>query len=146
MSRQVGIVRLFGLSLLFAACASVVSAQSLLEDLKAEPNPATRSKMALAIAEAAFDHAHGFYGEGEIDNGNAQLEDMTNALNVAVSSLAAAHKWPLNKKVELKVARLQRRLQGLVDDISLPQRGWAEYTERKLDEIHDRLLEQVIKK
>jgi hypothetical protein len=99
----------------------------------------------LAIAEAAFEHAHSFYAEGEIDGGNAQLENMTNALNIAVTSLAAAHQWPLNKKAELKVAHLQRRLQELVDDIALPERGWAEYTERKLDEIHSLLLYQVIK-
>jgi hypothetical protein len=63
-----------------------------------------------------------------------------------VSSLAVAHKSLLYKKAELRVAYLQRRLQGLVDEIAVQNRGRAAYTERKLDEIHDHLLEEVIKK
>ena len=146
MSKPLSIIRLVGATLLLTACVSVVSAEFLPADLNAEPNPVARSKKALKAAESAFDDAHRFYAEGDVDQGDAQLENMINALNVAVSSLTAAHKWPLNKKAELTVAHLQRRLQFLTDDISLPQRGWAAYTERKLDEIHDRLLEKVIKK
>jgi hypothetical protein len=37
-------------------------------------------------------------------------------------------------------------MKGLVDDLSIQQRGWAEYTERKLDDIHDKLLEGVMRK
>jgi hypothetical protein len=44
------------------------------------------------------------------------------------------------------VALLQRRMQGLLDDIALQQRGWAEYTQRKLDKLHDKLLDGVMRK
>jgi DNA gyrase/topoisomerase IV subunit B len=146
MSESVKFQRLVEVTLLIVTCASVVRAQSLLSELKAEHDPGRRSELALDFADTAFDSAHNFYNKGEIDKGDAQLEDMTNALNECVVSLAVAHKAKFYKKAELKVAYLQRRMQGLLDDIQLQQRGWAEQTQRKLDEIHDKLLDGVMRK
>jgi hypothetical protein len=61
-------------------------------------------------------------------------------------SLTAARKPSLYKETELEVAYLERRLRGLVDGIAVQSRGWAEYTQRKLEEIHERLLAGVMKK
>lgn len=138
--------KLFNVTLLSLAFAAVALPQSLLADLQAEHDPAKRSDIALSIADTAFDSARDFYIKGEFSQGDAQLEDMTKALNECVSSLATAHKGKFYKKAELKVAYLQRRMQGLVDDIELQQRGWAEQTQRRLDEIHDKLLEGVMRK
>jgi hypothetical protein len=146
MGKSVNVARLIELSLLLVAFVSVVNSQSSLADLKAENDAAKRSKKALIFAGVAFDNADEFYAKGEIEKGDAQLEDMTNALNECVGSLTAARKRSLYKETELKVAYLQRRLQGLVDGIAVQNRGWAEYTERKLEEIHDRLLAGVMKK
>lgn len=140
------IQRLIGVGLFLATCMSLAHAQSLLAELKAEHDPTKRSELALSFADAAFDNARDFYAKGEIQKGDAQLEDMTNALNECVVSLAVAHKARFYKKAELKVAYLQRRMQGLLDDIEIQRRGWAEYTERKLDEIHDKLLDGVMRK
>jgi hypothetical protein len=120
--------------------------QSFLAELEAERDPARRSDKALTFADAAFDNARDFYTKGEIKKGDAELENMTNALKQCVGSLQVAHKARFYKKAELKVAYLQRRMKGLVDDLSIQQRGWAEYTERKLDDIHDKLLEGVMRK
>ena len=76
----------------------------------------------------------------------AQLEEMINALNECVSSLDAAHKAKFYKKPEMKVAYLQRRMSGLLDDLGIQVRGWAEYTQRKLDEVHDKLLNGAMRK
>jgi len=46
----------------------------------------------------------------------------------------------------MKVAHLQRRLSDLVNDMNISERGWAEYTSRKLDEIHDKLLNGVMRR
>jgi hypothetical protein len=78
-----------------------------------------RVKKALDFADAAFASAHALYAGGEIEKADAQLEDMTSALNECVRSLATAHKWSLDKKAELRVAYLQRRIQGLVDDMAI---------------------------
>lgn len=111
-----------------------------------EHDPGKRSESELNQAEMAFDRARQAYNKGNIENGDAALEDMTKALNACVESLDAAHKARYYKKAELRVAYLQRRMAGLLDDIDLPQRGWAEYTDRKLEEIHEKLLAGVMRK
>jgi polyhydroxyalkanoate synthesis regulator phasin len=146
MNESARFQRLIEITLLFLTCTSLMHAQSLLSELKAEHDPAKRSEMALNFAENAFDNARAFYVKGEIDKGDAQLEDMTNVLNECVVSLAEAHKGKFYKKAELKVAYLLRRMEGLMDDIDLPQRGWAEQSERKVEEIHDKILDGVMRK
>lgn len=121
-------------------CSGSDARQSAAGDLKGERDPARRSERALTIAEETFDSARNFYSEGAIQKGDSQLEEMTNALNECVASLQNAHKSRLYKKPELRVSLLQRRLQSLLDDIGIEQRGWAEYTLRKINEIHDKLL------
>ena len=138
--------RLIEITLLILTCTWLMHAQSLLEELKAEHDPAKRSEMALTLADGAFDSARDFYVKGEVDKGDAQLEQMTTVLNECVASLAEAHKAKFYKKAELKVAYLLRRMQGLMDDIDLPQRGWAEQSERRVEEIHDKLLDGVMRK
>lgn len=129
-----------GLAAVLFLVACPLWAQSLPADLKAEHDPNRRSERALIVADETFESARTFYGEGAIQKGDAQLEEMTNALNECVSSLQLAHKSRGYKKAELRVALLQRRLQTLLEDIGVEQRGWAEYTLRKIGEIHDKLL------
>lgn len=142
--KSVNVARLVELSLLLLTFVSIVNSQSSLADLKTEHEAAKRSKKALIFAGLAFDNAAEFYAKGEIDKGDAQLEDMTNGLNECVEALTAARQPGLYKKTELKVAYVQRRMQGLVDGIAVQNRGWAEYTARKLEEIHDRLVAGVM--
>ena len=146
MTTSVRIATLLAATLLASGSAKVVYGQSFLDEIKAEHDPARRSEKALAFADMAFDSARDFYTKGEVHKGDAQLEDMTNALNECVQSLEEAHKARFYKKAELRVAYLQRRMKGLMDDIEMQQRGWAEYTQRKVDEIHDKLLDGVMKK
>ncbi len=117
-----------------------LTVQALPPDLKSEHDPVKRSERALTVADEDFESARNAYGEGAVQKGDAQLEEMTNALNECVASLQITHKSKLYKKPELRVALLQRRMQTLLEDIGVEQRGWAEYTLRKLNEIHDKLL------
>jgi hypothetical protein len=86
------------------------------------------------------------YAKGEIQKGDAALENMTSALNSCVDSLAVMNKARLYKKAELKVAYLQRRMTSLKEEVDVQQRGWAEFTARKLEEIHDKVLAGVMRK
>lgn len=146
MIESVNSKRLIEVTLLFVVSVTIAPAQSLVTELQAEHDPGKRSELALTMADTAFDNARDFYTKGDIDKGDAQLEDMTTALNECVVSLSVARKAKFYKKAELRVAYLQRRMQGLLDDIDVQRRGWAEQTQRRLDEIHDRLLEGVMKK
>lgn len=146
MTTSVHLLSFLQVSLAAIASLTTMQAQSFLDELKAERDPGRRSELALAFADNAFDMARDFYSKGEVHKGDAQLEDMMNALNECTTSLEMAHKAKFYKKAELHVAYLQRRMKGLLDDIEIQQRGWAEYTERKLDEIHDKLLDGVMRK
>ncbi len=146
MTPSVRIVTLLEVGLLAITSAAMLRAQSFLDALKSEHDPGKRLEMALTYADSSFDSARDFYAKGQVHKGDAELEDMTSALDQCVTSLQEAHKAKFYKKAELRVAYLQRRMQGLLDDIEMQQRGWAEYTNRKLDEIHDKLLDGVMKK
>jgi len=138
--------RALSLGLFVLALAGSVPAQSFLAELKSQRDPAKRSEMALVFADELFQNARDFYAKGEISKGDANLESMTAVLNACLDSLATANKSRSYKKAEMKVAHLQRRLSDLVNDLGIQERGWAEYTNRKLDEIHDKLLNGVMRK
>ncbi|HZS56679.1 MAG TPA: hypothetical protein VFA65_19895 [Bryobacteraceae bacterium] len=138
--------RLLQVTCVLSTVGMRMGAQSLLTEIKAERDPTKRSEKALSFADAAFDNAREDYNKGQINKGDADLENMMSALEECLSSLDAAHKARNYKKAEMNVALLQRRLKGLLDDIALQQRGWAEYTQRKLDELHDKLLDGVMRK
>ncbi len=126
--------------------SSVMSAQSLLATINQEHDPGKRSELALSLADESFDDARGFYDKGATEKGDASLEKMTTALDVCVQSLAVSNKARLYKRAELKVAFLQRRMSGLLDALTLSERGWAEQTKRKLEDIHDKILNGVMRK
>lgn len=145
MSRSSGCMLLLEATLLLATCIPTAHAQ-FLSELKAQHDPGKRSEMALSLADMAFDNARDYYSKGQIDKGDAQLENMTNALNECVLSAETAHRAKFYKKAEQNVATLQRRIKSLLEDLEYQKRGWAEYTDRKLDEIHDKLLAGVMGK
>ncbi len=132
--------------LLVAAFTLSASAQSFLAELKLERDPAKRADLALSYADESFDSAKTNYHNGEIKEGDIALENMTKALNACVESVAAANKAKFYKKAEMKVALLQRRLSGLMDDLSITERGWADQTARRMEEIHSKLLDGVMRK
>jgi len=134
------------LGLLAAAFAVSASAQAFLTEIKSEHDPVKRVEMALSFADESFDSAKTNYKKGDIHQGDVALENMTSALNACVESVAAANKTKFYKKAEMKVAMLQRRLSGLMDDISITERGWAEQTARRVEEIHSKLLDGVMRK
>ncbi len=131
---------------LFLMLAASAYAQSPLAEVKAEHDPVRRAEKAVTLAETAFDNGRAFYDKGEIERGDEQLENMMNALNECVAALDVAHKAKFYKKPEMRVAYLQRRMSGLLDDLGIQVRGWAEYTQRKLEEVHDKLLEGAMRK
>jgi hypothetical protein len=146
MNKELMLAKVMMLSLVFATLVTIMNAQSFVDELKEVQNPVKRSEKVLKFANLAFENARAFYFNGDIKSGDAQLAEMTNALNECLRSLAVARKAQLSKRAEQKVALLQRRMQGVVDGIQFQERGWAAYTERTLDEIHDKLLEGALRK
>ena len=115
-------------------------------DLSGEPDPLRRSQRELSLAESAFSEARDAYREGKIKDGDQHLDEMVKRLKSCTASLDAAHKSRYYKQAEIRVAGLMRRLKSVLEDLSVDDRGWAEYTAHQLDEIHDKLLSGVMKK
>jgi hypothetical protein len=132
--------------LLFTGAAGLCPGQSFLSELRSEHDPSKRSELALNFADEAFASAKAQYDKGEVQRGDELLDQMTAALQECAASLDSAHKTKYYKRAEMKVAYLQRRMQGLLDELGAEERGWAEVTNRKIDEIHDKLLEGVMRK
>lgn len=124
----------------------ILAEPSGVDQLHAEKNPRKRAELALNLATEALDSASRFYKEGQVHKGDAKLDDMTGDLRECLSSLRAAHKGSSYQKAELKVASLQRRLHDLIANINYGDRGWAEQTERTVDELHDQILNGAMKK
>jgi hypothetical protein len=146
MSTQRVFVSFFCWCLLLTGAAWLCPGQSVLSELKSEHDPSRRSELALDFADEAFASAKAQYAKGAVHQGDALLDEMTAALQECTSSLDSAHKAKYYKRAEMKVAYLQRRMQGLLDDLSAEERGWAEVTSKKLDEIHEKLLAGVMRK
>ena len=134
------------LGLIAATFAFSASGQSFLAELKLEHDPGRRAEMALSFADESFDSAKTNYHKGEIHDGDVALDNMTSALNACAESVAVTNKTKFYKKAEMKVAMLQRRLAGLMEDLSVTERGWAEQTARRVEEIHEKLLDGVMRK
>ena len=134
--------------LLLWSALSLVAGQSppSLDSIKAESDPAHRAEHALALAETEFDSAHDAYLKGDIHTGDDRLDEMSKALDETVASLQKTHKTRLYKRAEMRVAHLQRRLSGLIDEINIEQRSWAEQIGRHLAEVHDKLLQGALGK
>jgi len=139
-------MRLFLIPFLLIITSGLTQAQSLLGELNQEHDPAKRSELALVLADESLDHARDFYHSGAMEKGDAALENMTSALSACVQSLAISNKARFYKRAELRVAYLQRRMSGLVEDLGVQERGWAEQSKRKLEEIHDKILDGVMRK
>jgi hypothetical protein len=131
-------------------CAALLShlawAQPPATERDTEHDAGKRALRALAMAEEAFDQAKKSYSANEIKQGDGHLDDMTKLLNSCLSALESSRKAHLYKQAEIRVETLLRRLQTLIEDIAADDRGWAEYTLRQVDGIHDKLLNGVMKK
>ncbi len=124
----------------------VVRAQPPATEKDTEHDAGKRAIHALGMAEEAFDMAKKSYSKGEVKDGDAHLDDMTKLLANCLSALESSRKAHLYKQAEIRVEGLMRRLKSLVEDIAVDDRGWAEYTLRQVDGIHDKLLSGVMKK
>lgn len=118
----------------------------IITELKTEHDPGRRSEKALDLADSAFENAKASYDKGEVHKGDEELDNMTAAIKECADALNTAHKAKYYKKAEMKVAGLQRRLQDLLNNLSIQERGWAEYISRKLEELHDQILDGVMRK
>jgi hypothetical protein len=129
-----------GLLLAFADLAAV----------KAEPDPEKRSEAALDFANDAIDQARAGYGSGDLARTQAALTAVRESVELSYDSLRASGKKPRKSKyykhAEQKIHAMVRRLDTLRDAMALEDRLAVEATIKKLQDINEEVLSDVMTK
>lgn len=118
--------------------------------LKSEPDLEKRSELALADADQQIDDARSAYAAGNDKAAMAALDELTMAVDVSYDALEHAHTPPRKskyyKRAELKVRALMRRLNSFRDEVSFDARSQVETTIKKLSDVHDQLIADIMSK
>ena len=125
----------------------------LLADLaavKAEPDPNKRSELALNNAEEKLEAARQAYQSGDESAETADIQELQDSVSLCYESLEQARGEPRKnryfKKAELRVSALMRRLTGFRDDVSFDFRPKVDAVLKKVSDIHDDLLSDIMSK
>jgi hypothetical protein len=118
--------------------------------VKAEPDLNHRSELALMNAEEKLDAARMAYQTGDEAAEAADIQEVADSVALCYDSLEQVHGAPRKsryyKKAELKVSALMRRLSGFRDDVSFDFRSKVDVVLKKVSDIHDSLLSDIMSK
>jgi hypothetical protein len=134
----------FILATLFAI-AGAAALQADLKKAQAEPDLEKRSKLALDNAFAAYQAARDAYQKGEMEQVQANIEEIERSVDLAYQSLTDTGKNPRRspkwfKNAELATRDLARRIAGLQDQMSYTDRALLDKVKARVQQVHDELL------
>jgi hypothetical protein len=116
--------------------------------LKDEPDLNHRSELALINADEKIDVARQAYQAGNETAQAAAIQEVADSVELSYASLEQTHSAPRKsryyKRAELKVSALMRRLSGFRDEVSFEFRPSVEAALKKLSDIHDELLSDIM--
>ena len=128
---------------IFLAFADIAS-------VKTEADPNRRSELALLNADEKIDLARQAYQAGNDGAEEAAIQEVADSVALSYASLEQTHGAPRKsryyKRAELKVSALMRRLSGFRDEVSFDFRPSVEVALKKLSDIHDELLSDIMSK
>jgi hypothetical protein len=124
-------------------------APSSLDQVKADPNPDHRAKLAIDYASVAEKNAEAAYAKGEVQNVEAELKNVGESLDAAQEALVASHKTPGRnpgpyKYAELHSRELLIRLGDLEQKMDSTERGLIAGLKAKVQEMHDAWFEGIM--
>ena len=115
---------------------------------KAEPDLNRRSELALVNADVKIDEARQAYQAGNEEAEEAAIQEGAESVTLCYQSLEKARGEPRKskyyKRAELKVSALMRRLSGFRDEVSFDFRPNVEAALKRLSDIHDELLSDIM--
>jgi hypothetical protein len=119
--------------------------------IKKEPNLERRSDLALQYANSALDAARDAYAAGDVDKTGAAIEEVGSSVDLAYDSLGQTGKDPRRspkffKRAEMSTRQLLRRLDGMIESMSVADRLVAEKVRGRVADIHENLLKGIMKK
>ena len=120
-----------------------------LDQVKADPNPDHRAKLAIDYASVAEKNAETAYVKGEMQNVEAELKNVGESLDAAQEALVASHKTPGRnpgpyKYAELHSRELLIRLGDLEQKMDSTERGLIATLKAKVQEMHDAWFEGIM--
>ena len=125
---------------LFLLLAAPVPAS--LDQIRAEPNPERRARAGVDFAAIAERNAEASFSSGDMKEVAAQLNAMTESVEIARDALVASGKTPgrspgLYKYAELQTGQLLVRLDDFERRMFVEDRGVLAAPKAKVEEIHD---------
>ena len=121
-----------------------------LASVKAEPDLDKRSDLALANADQYIDAARQAWNGGDIRAVESALNEIRQSVELSYDSLHQTRENPRHskfyKRSEQRILSLLRRLKTLRDDIDVENREAVEAVMRRLQELHDLLLTDIMSK
>jgi hypothetical protein len=116
--------------------------------VKSEPDLNRRSELALLNADEKIDQARQAYMDGNEAAQEAAIQEIADSVSLCYDSLEQTHSTPRKskyyKRAELKVSALMRRLSGFRDEVSFDFRPRVDIVLKKLSDIHDELLSDIM--
>lgn len=118
--------------------------------VKSEPDLEKRSELALANADRAIDEAKEAYQSGNDKAEKAALMEVQESVQASYDALGHTNKAPRRSKyyknAELKVRALIRRLSSFRDEVTFETRQSVDAAIKKLSDVHDQLINDVMSK
>ena len=118
--------------------------------VKAEPDFEKRSELALLNADHAMDAARKAYTDGDQQAMQAALSELGESAEVSYDALQHArtepHKSKYYKHAELQMKALIRRLTGFRDEVSFESRPPVEAVLKKVSDINDDVIADIMRK
>jgi hypothetical protein len=116
--------------------------------LKSEPDLNRRSELALINADEKIDQARQAYQAGNESAEEAAILEVAESVTLSYEALGQTHGAPRKsryyKRAELKVTALMRRLSAFRDEVSFDFRPRVEAALKKLSDVHDELLSDIM--
>lgn len=118
--------------------------------VKSEPDLEKRSELALASADHDMDEARQAYSAGDQKAAEAAINELTESIDVCYDALQHARTPPRKskyyKRAEQRVSALIRRLNGFRDEVSYDSRAAVEAALKKVSDVHDELIADIMSK
>ena len=118
--------------------------------IKAEPDLNKRSELALSIADQKIDEARGAYQAGNEALQKAAITEVGESVELCYAALKESQEQPRKsryyKRAELRLNALIRRLGAFRDDVDFDFRPNVDAVIKRLSDIHDNLLSDIMSK
>jgi hypothetical protein len=135
--------------LLFLFLLWAAPAPLSLEQVRAEPNPEHRARLAIDYAAVAEKNAEAAYAKGDIDAVSSELKNVAASFDIAQESFVISHKTPGRnpgpyKYAEVRSRELLIRLGDLEQRMDAGERNLIAGVKARIQEIHDAWFEGIM--